>query len=244
LTGIPLSDDFNCSNPSERERLTREHPDEPDLFENNRIKGTLDPTRGFGDFKHKLNSPELIEAMTTEDSRWTPPYITAEPEVIFLPFALSLFSKSLISCQVTIHKLTRKDKYLILASDGLWEKFTNSDVVDIVSEALLEEKSIPTRLIEKFVSKTTGGLEEDKLQVLFSMAPRARRALHDDVTIVVAGIDSERLPQSEEYVSWVLSNFKLDAVPPQSPLAKSKLVDIAQLLSQIPHDSASESSDH
>jgi pyruvate dehydrogenase phosphatase len=200
-----------------------EHPDEPDLFESNRIKGMLDPTRSFGDFKHKIQSADVVESMTTPTSKWSPPYITCDPEI-------------------TIHRLTPKDKYLIMATDGLWEKFTNNDVIDMLADAVQEGKGIPTRMIEKFISKTTGGLEEDKLSVLFAMNPRARRALHDDVTIVEVEFDVDALAAANPDISSLFSTFEFTQSPLMSQRSNPKLVDITQLLSQIPHDS--ENSDY
>jgi len=76
----------------------RRYFQEDDLFENNRIKGALEPTRGFGDFKLKLNNTSESNDKsgnkeTNNDSsdehehKWTPPYITAAPEVFLLSFS-------------------------------------------------------------------------------------------------------------------------------------------------------------
>lgn len=129
-----------------------------------------------------------------------------------------------------------------MASDGLWEKFSNSDVVDMVADAVKDRTCIPTRMIEKFISKTTGGLEEEKLAVLFAMNPRSRRGLHDDVTIMAIEFDHETLSQSNPDISHIFSRFEYIQTPSMSRLSNPRLVDISQLLSQIPHDS--ENSDY
>ena len=49
VVAIQLSQDLHGGNPLEVERLRRAHPDEDDVIKNGRVKGRLQPTRGFGD---------------------------------------------------------------------------------------------------------------------------------------------------------------------------------------------------
>lgn len=106
----------------------------------------------------------------------------------------------------------------------------------------IDEKTLPTKLIEQVIIKTTGGLEEDKLQCLFSMNHRTRRGLHDDVTIVVIEFDTDNVKDISQ-LGGAFSKFRF--VPSQEQTLKStpKLLDIAQLLAQIPHDSENSDTD-
>ncbi len=81
--------------------------------------GNLEPSRAFGDalLKDKLFNRYLQpEYQMTQP--FTPPYITATPEVI-------------------IHRLQRGDEFLILATDGLWDRVSNQEAVDIVANRLV-----------------------------------------------------------------------------------------------------------
>ncbi|XP_065704696.1 pyruvate dehydrogenase [acetyl-transferring]-phosphatase 2, mitochondrial [Patagioenas fasciata] len=131
---LPLTRDHNAFNEFEIRRLKREHPrsEEKTLFVNDRLLGILIPSRAFGDVQLKW-SKELqhsvlenscdVEALNiyqyVPPSYHTPPYLTAEPEV-------------------TYHKLRGKDKFLVIASDGLWEMLSNEKVVELVAGHLTE----------------------------------------------------------------------------------------------------------
>ncbi|NXM67431.1 PDP2 phosphatase, partial [Serilophus lunatus] len=131
---LPLTRDHNACDEFEIRRLKREHPrsEEKTLFVNDRLLGILMPSRAFGDVQLKW-SKELqhsvlenscdIEALNiyqyVPPNYHTPPYLTAEPEV-------------------TYHKLRSKDKFLVIASDGLWEMLSNEKVVKLIAGHLTE----------------------------------------------------------------------------------------------------------
>lgn len=52
----------------------------------------------------------------------TPPYLSAEPEV-------------------TQHKITNRDKFLVLATDGLWELMHRQTVVQLVAQQLTGQRN-------------------------------------------------------------------------------------------------------
>ncbi|NXC46616.1 PDP2 phosphatase, partial [Penelope pileata] len=131
---LPLTRDHNAYDEAEIRRLKREHPrsEEKTLIVNDRLLGILMPSRAFGDVQLKW-SKELqhsvlenscdVEALNiyqyVPPNYHTPPYLTAEPEV-------------------TYHKLRGKDKFLIIASDGLWEMLSDEKVVNLVAGHLTE----------------------------------------------------------------------------------------------------------
>ncbi|NXU48668.1 PDP2 phosphatase, partial [Turnix velox] len=131
---LPLTRDHNAFDEFEIRRLRGEHPEYEDktLFVNDRLLGILVPTRAFGDVQLKW-SKELqhsvlencgdVEALNilqyVPPNYHTPPYLTAEPEV-------------------TYHKLRSKDKFLVIASDGLWDLLSNEKVVQLVAGHLTE----------------------------------------------------------------------------------------------------------
>ncbi|XP_061450218.1 pyruvate dehydrogenase [acetyl-transferring]-phosphatase 2, mitochondrial [Rhineura floridana] len=133
-SALSLTRDHNAFNKSETLRLKREHPssEEDTLIVNNRLLGVLMPSRAFGDVRFKwsqeLQHNVLGNGCNTEalniyeyvpPNYHTPPYLTAEPEV-------------------TYHKIRQQDKFLVIASDGLWDMLSNEEVVKLVAEHLLE----------------------------------------------------------------------------------------------------------
>jgi pyruvate dehydrogenase phosphatase len=132
-TCIPLSEDQTGFNEKEVARLTKEHPDEPDMInpKSGRLLG-LAVTRAFGDHRWKWDN-EFVKAVqhkfwgtAPRPNNNTPPYLTAEPEI-------------------TETKIVRADPdargsdFMIMASDGLWDRITSEHAVECV-ERWLEAK--------------------------------------------------------------------------------------------------------
>uniref|UniRef100_A0A7S2XAZ7 PPM-type phosphatase domain-containing protein n=1 Tax=Lotharella oceanica TaxID=641309 RepID=A0A7S2XAZ7_9EUKA len=182
LTADELTLDHQIdSNPAEKHRLVTEHPNEPDVLYRNRVKGRLEPTRAFGDGKYKMMEyfnfyPRLTQRYS--QSGWTPPYVTAVPDV----------------SHRTINSST---EFLVLACDGLFQDLTSQEVVESVGEYLQAAKEQKTDhnaaswLTEKALRASaskytrTGSLDE----LLALPQGRERRRRHDDITIQVIFFD-------------------------------------------------------
>ncbi|XP_032659670.1 pyruvate dehydrogenase [acetyl-transferring]-phosphatase 2, mitochondrial [Chelonoidis abingdonii] len=133
-SALSLTRDHNAFSEAEIRRLKGEHPksEEETVIINNRLLGILMPSRAFGDVRFKW-SKELqhsilengcdVEALNiyqyAPPNYYTPPYLIAEPEV-------------------TYHKLRFQDKFLVIASDGLWDMLNNEDVIKLVAEHLAQ----------------------------------------------------------------------------------------------------------
>ncbi|KAL5276852.1 PDP1 family protein [Megaselia abdita] len=127
-----LSNEHNTDNITEISRVLKEHPkqERDTIFRQDRLLGQLLPTRAFGDFRYKWTA-EVIQDFVVPHAGFgpsalpqyylTPPYLTCQPEV-------------------TYHRLNPTDKFLILATDGLWEFLTPIQVVNIVGEHLANKK--------------------------------------------------------------------------------------------------------
>ena len=150
------------------------------------MKGRLQPTRSLGDFY--LKYPEYNgKKPSSEDpyykydpnrsrhikSPYNPPYITATPEII--------------NYQIDM----QRDKFLILATDGLWDELTPKEACEIVNENIKKQgkdsivetnaKVLLNAAMKKAAYRT--GLTVEELEKL----PRGkrRRSIHDDITIIV-----------------------------------------------------------
>jgi serine/threonine protein phosphatase PrpC len=164
---------------AERERLLAAHPYEEDLLRSNRVKGRLQPTRGVGDGVYKKN--EFFAARDRLRERygtWTAPYTTADPDI-------------------TAYKLSPRDEFLVLASDGLFQELTPALVTKYVGEfmadasardrhkgncaAFLTEKAL-LHASEYAIGRR--GAEKNLAWVL-SLPTEAKRNFHDDITVMV-----------------------------------------------------------
>ena len=119
-----LSREHTAENASEVDRVYGEHPrsEQDTILRMDRLLGQLMPLRAFGDFRFKWPRQVLekwVVPLMGESSMppnyKTPPYLTVRPEVIH-------------------HTLGPRDKFLVIASDGLWDLLSPTQVVRLVGE--------------------------------------------------------------------------------------------------------------
>lgn len=130
---LPLSQDHNAANAAERERVYSQHPpsERQTVIMDDRLLGILMPLRAFGDVRFKW-SRELQQSVLENGScdleelnlfQYAPPNYLSPPYIEATP-------------QVTFHRLRPQDRFLILASDGLWDEMDNEEAVRLVAEHL------------------------------------------------------------------------------------------------------------
>jgi pyruvate dehydrogenase phosphatase len=135
-----LTKEHNSDNPKELDRVLSEHPsnERETVIKMDRLLGQLAPLRAFGDFRFKWSKQRLNELLlpyvgdhAMPPNYYTPPYLTAKPEV-------------------TVHRLTPRDKFLVIASDGLWDLISPLQVVRLVGEHMSGKVTLsPFRLPRK-----------------------------------------------------------------------------------------------
>lgn len=156
---VALSADQTGHNADEVARIEREHPNEPDLFENGRLLG-LAVTRAFGDSRWKWSRDLQEDARqrffgpSLRESLRTPPYLTAEPVI-------------------TTTKIDpNRGDFVIIASDGLWDEMSSQEAVDLVGRWL--EKNDHTHA-------APSADDVDSTQPHVPSKPRPRKSLGHDV---------------------------------------------------------------
>ncbi|MFH4981145.1 hypothetical protein AB6A40_007854 [Gnathostoma spinigerum] len=117
-------------NADEVERIRKAHPicESMAILRGGRLLSELYPLRAFGDVRYKwpeTTQKELLEPFGSSlpPGLQTPPYLTAIPEVFY-------------------HHLTPNDRFLVLASDGLWEWLEPDVVVRLVSDHSLGAQTL------------------------------------------------------------------------------------------------------
>ncbi|XP_049894113.1 pyruvate dehydrogenase [acetyl-transferring]-phosphatase 1, mitochondrial-like [Epinephelus moara] len=154
-SAVSLTNDHNAQNPEELQRILGEHPlsERRTVVRHDRLLGLLLPFRAFGDVRFKWSAemlsrvyetrPDVLSAVSEAVRALplhylTPPYLSAQPEV-------------------TLHRIRPADKFLVLATDGLWELMHRQTVVQLVGEQLtgLQQQ----RPIIPGVGITLGGLQ-------------------------------------------------------------------------------------
>jgi len=128
--------------------------------EGDRIGGILMVTRAFGDgiFKRRdMSLHPLIQHL---------PYITSEPEI-------------------TTHKLTPTDKYVVISSDGLYEHLTPAQVSEFV-EKQLENGTDPNTIAVKILELQFEVLAKIMHKTVEQVKKLSNRKMFmDDTTVIV-----------------------------------------------------------
>eukprot|EP01035_Chromulina_nebulosa_P019589 gene19589-25492_t len=114
--------------------------------------------------KAEFNLPGQTDGRSISEP-YTPPYVNHLPDVITL-------------------QLDKTDRFLVLATDGVWDFLSDQEVIDIVSEY-----NDPIKASEAVVEATLHRAAiENRFTIdqLKSLPPgRKRRTKHDDTTAVV-----------------------------------------------------------
>ncbi|XP_022766811.1 probable protein phosphatase 2C 68 [Durio zibethinus] len=172
-----LTKDHNASIEEVRQELRSLHPDDSHIVVMKhgawRIKGIIQVSRSIGDAYLKRPEfsldPSFPRFHLSEPIRQ--PVLTAEPSLC-------------------TRELKPSDKFLIFASDGLWEHLTNQQAVEIVYN--YPRAGIARRLIKTALNEAARK-REMRYEDLKKVDKGIRRFFHDDITVVVVFIDHESL---------------------------------------------------
>ncbi|PSR93760.1 hypothetical protein PHLCEN_2v4655 [Hermanssonia centrifuga] len=159
-----LTEDQTGRNPNELRRMQSEHPpsEANSVIMRGRVLGGLEPTRAFGDARYKwshdvqaiLNKAFLEgnnETMrATPALSKTPPYVTARPVITHRKLNLG-------------HKSKSKLRFVVLATDGLWDQLSSEEVVALVGGHLAGLKGVvPKSDLPRLIPTSSGITVEGK----------------------------------------------------------------------------------
>ncbi|XP_073005746.1 probable protein phosphatase 2C 39 [Typha latifolia] len=168
VQAIQLTETHTVDNELEQKKLVSDHPDDPSVIIYNRVKGKLKVTRAFGVvyLKERKFNDALMGILRVPNLR-SPPYVSNHPHTL-------------------VHRVSGKDLFVVLGSDGLFDFFSNNEVVEIVHQ-FMEENPFgdPAKhLIEELLlraAKDAGFSAEELMRIPTGI----RREYHDDVTVIV-----------------------------------------------------------
>ncbi|OWM82654.1 hypothetical protein CDL15_Pgr002229 [Punica granatum] len=194
-----LTRDHNASMEDVRQELRSLHPDDSHIvFMKHgvwRIKGIIQVSRSIGDAYLKKPEfsldPSFPRFHLPEPIRR--PVLTAEP---------SVYSRVLRS----------QDKFIIFASDGLWEHLSNQRAVEIVHNN--PRAGIARRLLKAALAEAARK-REMRYADLKKVEKGIRRFFHDDITVVVIFLDHELLGEKMQVPEVSIRGF-VDTVEPSN----------------------------
>lgn len=180
VLAMQLSPEHNASIESVRHELQSLHPDDPNIvvLKHNvwRVKGLIQVSRSIGDVY--LKKPEFNR------------------EPLYVKFRLrEPFKRPILSSEpsISVHQLLPHDKYVIFASDGLWEHLSNQEAVDIVQNN--PRHGIARRLV-KAALQEAAKKREMRYSDLKKIDRGVRRHFHDDTTVIVVFIDANHVSRA------------------------------------------------
>ncbi|XP_031103218.1 probable protein phosphatase 2C 43 isoform X2 [Ipomoea triloba] len=183
LKAEQLTREHNASYADIREELRSLNPGDENIVYLRqgvwRIKGIIQVSRSIGDAYLKRQEFAL-------DASY-PKYHLPEP--LTRPVLRSdpaIFSKN----------LTPADKFLIIASDGLWDHLSNQQAVDIVNSS--PRRGIARQLIKAALTEAARKAHMS-YEVLKQVRPGNRRMFHDDITVFVIFIDHQLMEAGVAY---------------------------------------------
>jgi len=173
LMALQLTELHGINVAVERERVVREHPDDPFVVTGGRLKGKLRVTRAVGaGYLKKANMNDALMGILRVQHLISPPYLTADPSVNML-------------------RVDPDDQFVIIGSDGLFDFFTNDEVVNHIHQFLCDHPAgDPAKfMIDHLLLRVAdnAGLTLDELR---SIPIGRRRKYHDDITIVIVFLGS------------------------------------------------------
>ncbi|KAJ3669830.1 hypothetical protein LUZ60_010154 [Juncus effusus] len=168
-----LSSDHNAAREEVRRELKELHPDDNQIVVHARgvwrVKGIIQVSRSIGDVylkKPEYSRDPLFQQYVSPVSLKRP-VMTAEP-------------------QMTVRKLRPHDRFVIFASDGLWEHLSDEDAVEIVFKN--PRSGIAKRLVKAALSEAAKK-RELRYDDLKHIKKGVRRYFHDDITVIVIYLD-------------------------------------------------------
>lgn len=171
LQAVPLTRDHNCDNAEEVAQVRGRSADTNAIRVSRneqwrghkaikRVAGSLAVTRAIGDAYLKLKQHSFSPYNDYV------PYITAEPEVMSL-------------------ELTAADRFLVLASDGVWEQASDGEVVSWVAGSGGTSASIIDQVLVKASASHNMPLSALRRLPL----GQQRRSIHDDICATVIPLE-------------------------------------------------------
>lgn len=172
-----LITEHNTDNTAEVQRILDEHPNEINtVIKMDRLLGQLAPLRSMGDYRYKWSRETMNRFVSDKfipPNYITPPYLSAKPDV-------------------TYHRLAPKDKFLILATDGLWDMLTPLDVVKLAGQHI-EGKAYFTSFQMDSANPTVESLEAQLSQFKQNtkLRPKDRNGATHLIRHALGGVDYE-----------------------------------------------------
>ncbi|GMH24548.1 hypothetical protein Nepgr_026391 [Nepenthes gracilis] len=189
VLAFQLSEEHNVGIESVRQEMYSMHPDDSHIvvLKHNvwRVKGLIQVSRSIGDVylkKAEYNKEPLYAKFRLREP-FIKPILSSDPSIL-------------------AHELLPQDRFLIFASDGLWEHLSNQEAVDIVQN---NPRNGSARRLVKAALHEAAKKREMRYSDLLKIDRGVRRHFHDDITVIVVFLDSNLISRASSACGPTLS---------------------------------------
>ncbi|KAL6867329.1 hypothetical protein ACP4OV_015353 [Aristida adscensionis] len=172
-----MSRDHNVADEDVRREVAAMHPDDSHIVLNAhgvwRIKGIIQVSRSIGDVY--LKNPDICRGNPMLQQSLCP-FPLRRPVMSAVP-------------SIRTRELRPGDRFVIFASDGLWEQLTDEAAVGIVAGS--PRRGVAMRLV-RAAQLEAARKKEVKYDKIRTIEKGQRRHFHDDITVVVLFLDGCR----------------------------------------------------
>ncbi|CAM6098055.1 unnamed protein product [Calypogeia fissa] len=175
IQATQISTEHNASIEAVRQELIANHPEDSHIVMLKhgvwRVKGIIQVSRSIGDVylkKPEFNKEPLFQRFRLPEPL-KKPVLSAEPVI-------------------STRAIRAQDRFVIFASDGLWEHLSNQEAVEIVHN---HPRSGIARRLVKAALQEAAKKREMRYSDLKKIEKGIRRHFHDDITVVVLYLDHD-----------------------------------------------------
>lgn len=175
LQAIQLTDSHTVDNVVERTRLVNDHLDDHSTIVAGKVKGKLKVTRAFGvGYLKKKDMNDALMGILRVRNLISPPYVSTEPSLV-------------------VHEVSNSDHFVVLGSDGLFDFFSNNEVVKLVNSYIFRNPSgDPAKFLVEQLAARAAESAGFSMEELMSIPAGRRRKYHDDVTVIVIVLGTDK----------------------------------------------------
>ena len=93
--------------------------------------------------------------------------------------------------EIKVFELSKNDRYIVLATDGLWDELSPQDVAKVIKENDNDKDKIVDSLFIKALNHAAFDAKMTLEQILKVEPGRKKRSLHDDITVMVVDLKNQ-----------------------------------------------------
>jgi pyruvate dehydrogenase phosphatase len=93
--------------------------------------------------------------------------------------------------EIKVFELSKNDRYIVLATDGLWDELSPQDVAKVINQNDDNKDKIIDSLFRNALTHAAMDANMSLEQILKVEPGRKKRSLHDDITVMIVDLKNQ-----------------------------------------------------